>query len=122
MNEKLLVAFDVDDTLVDAHDNPKPEVIKLLMAFYDSKLVDLVIWSGGGEEYATYWSKRLGLPRDIPCIAKSKFIRPDIAFDDGEYFSMADKVIHVPSPTHRCVCPFGVDVSDCPSDVHLSTL
>jgi hydroxymethylpyrimidine pyrophosphatase-like HAD family hydrolase len=92
--KKLLIAFDVDDTLTDG-DKPRKDIINILLALHKSKQVDLMIWSGGGQSYARMWRDRLKLPEDIPCFAKTNLIRPDIAFDDGPEFNMADKIIHV---------------------------
>ncbi len=91
---RLLIAFDVDDTLT-VGDVARPDIIKVLQALYDCGRVDIIVWSGGGKEYAEMWGRRLKLPEGIQYFAKTNLIRPDIAFDDVPEFDMADKVILV---------------------------
>lgn len=51
--EKVLVAFDVDGTLIGEGDVPLP-TLALLEAFWRQKWknVDIIVWSGGGGDYA----------------------------------------------------------------------
>ena len=55
-----LAFFDVDGTLITFEDKPRHDVIQLLRTLYDLD-VDIVVWSGGGREYAQRWVERLGL-------------------------------------------------------------
>lgn len=81
------VAFDVDGTLIHQSgmltDTPRYEVIQLFHTF--QKLgYEMYIWSGGGEQYASHWSNKLGLNATI--VTKGSFI-PDIAVDDMAHSS-----------------------------------
>lgn len=93
---KLVVAFDVDETLIDKTDAPRQHVVDVLLAMEKSGLFDVIIWSGGGADYARFRARQLGLPEAIPCIAKDRRLRVDIAFDDSEHFKLADKLVHCP--------------------------
>lgn len=42
---------DVDGTLIDIDDNPRPEIRELFITIKNLDLI-LVVWSGGGKEYA----------------------------------------------------------------------
>lgn len=95
MKTRLLVAFDVDDTLT-VGNVARTDIVRVCKALYACGRVDVMIWSGGGKQYAEMWRDRLKLPEGIPCYSKFDAPRrPDIAFDDGEEFDMADKVIIV---------------------------
>jgi len=78
------VAFDVDGTLIyqigEKEDTPKYEVINfyhLLEKFG----CEMYIWSGGGNDYADRWKRKLGLNGSV--VRKGSF-KPDIAVDDEE--------------------------------------
>ena len=81
-----VVAFDVDGTLIyqvgERVDTPRDEVIAAFHALEALGCV-MVIWSGGGCEYADYWRNKLGLKAMIMPKLKSSFV-PDITFDDLE--------------------------------------
>lgn len=73
-----MIAFDVDGTLIDGSGDPRHEVIDLFRAF-QALGHDMVIWSGGGTDYAKLCARRLGLR----CIVQPKFVTAvDIAVDD----------------------------------------
>jgi phosphoserine phosphatase len=78
------IAFDVDGTLIvrgsysGSRDVPNYSVIDVFRWFLVQGH-DMIIWSGGGTEYANAWSEKLGLPARI--IAKGSE-NVDIAFDD----------------------------------------
>ena len=92
---KLKIAFDVDDTLiipaVALKDEPHPyigiygaipnyEVISIYR-FFQKQGHSMIIWSGGGVDYARRWADKLGLePNEI--IIKEKNESIAIAFDD----------------------------------------
>lgn len=60
--KKIAIAFDVDGTLVAEGDKPIAETLMLLSDFLIQpwKNVDIIVWSGGGAEYArTMVEKRL---------------------------------------------------------------
>ena len=86
-NRKIVVAFDVDGTLIRLGDDaPKYENIALLKQF--SRLgCQIVVASDGGQEYAARWVLNLGLQNDVTAIiekGKESFAAygVDIHFDD----------------------------------------
>lgn len=79
-NEKIIVAFDVDDTLIDHNNLPRYDIVQVFH-FFKKCGCEMVIWSQCGEEYARKWAKFLGL--DARIIPKSS-IRPHLTFDDAE--------------------------------------
>ena len=54
------VAFDVDGTLITFSDRPRWHVIELLKGFHAIGQT-VVVWSGGGHDYARHWVQRLYL-------------------------------------------------------------
>jgi len=79
-NSHIIVAFDVDDTLITVTNTPKYENIQLFNLF--KKLgCHMIIWSGCGIDYATRWSEKLGLEAQI---LEKGSISPHIVFDDME--------------------------------------
>jgi predicted HAD superfamily phosphohydrolase YqeG len=79
----MIIAFDVDGTLIDSNDQPRPEIIALLNALSKPGNT-IVVWSGGGEAYARLWVERLKLERSVHFIAaKPSFHQTiDLAIDD----------------------------------------
>lgn len=79
-NAKITVGFDVDGTLIRAHDDsPRYSIIELFDKF--QKLgCWMVIASGGGVPYAARWAEKLGLIAEI--WPKEKLQEADIVFDD----------------------------------------
>lgn len=67
--EKVLIAFDVDGTLIDG-DAKFSKMLVLLACFVNQpfKNVDIAVWSGGGANYAETMTKRF-LP-EIPTSVK----------------------------------------------------
>lgn len=73
---KVIFAFDVDGTLV-KHNSPTehgqissdsvPIVhqINTLMVLSTYKNIKIVVWSGGGKQYAETWGRRLGLDKYV---------------------------------------------------------
>ena len=75
----MIVAFDVDGTLIyEASDTPRYDVIQLFHTL-EALGCEMVIWSGGGVDYATRWAEKLGLTAQI--VPKGSFI-PALAIDD----------------------------------------
>lgn len=81
------IAFDIDDTLIIPAiatsmpaDTPNYEVINVLR-FFQKQGHEIIVWSGGGVDYAAKWAEKLGLH---PCTirVKEKSEDVDIAFDD----------------------------------------
>lgn len=81
------IAFDVDDTLIIPAvatnlpaDTPNYELINIYK-WFQKQGHHMIIWSGGGVDYATRWAEKLGLlPNEIRIKQKGDDI--DIAFDD----------------------------------------
>ena len=88
------VAFDIDDTLIipsvalegeyykrtSPHDVPNYETIAIFKWFQSLGCI-MVLWSGGGVDYAQMWGDKLGLEPFI-VLTKEKQDDVDIAFDD----------------------------------------
>lgn len=75
------IAFDIDGTLLDYENNPNEEVIKLLKWFKNQGHY-IIVWSGGGFDYAKRIVEKLDLPVDEVTFKGNTV--PDIAFDDQE--------------------------------------
>lgn len=80
------IAFDVDDTLIVPsvatglpQDTPNYETIAIFN-WLQAQGHDMIIWSGGGVDYAKRWAEKLGLIAEIRVKQKSEDV--DIAFDD----------------------------------------
>ena len=95
--QKLVIAFDVDGTLVSEDDVPSFQMVNTLQVLSKlTKNVRIVVWSGGGKEYAEMWGRRLGLDDYVwKYMAKDRDFHVDIAFDDQQAFALADKNIIV---------------------------
>lgn len=79
--QKVIVAFDVDGTLIKSaprepgevvtpgmpnnDDMPIVHQINTLMVLSTFKNVRIVVWSGGGKSYAAVWGNRLGLDKYV---------------------------------------------------------
>lgn len=88
---KLVIAFDVDDTLIIPacatgfdRDVPNYETINIYR-WFQSQENHMIIWSGGGQDYAKMWAEKLGLEAN-EIIAKTTDRKDeiDIAFDDSD--------------------------------------
>lgn len=83
----MIIAFDVDDTLIipamvagTAQDVPNYENIHIFR-WFQNQGHNMIVWSGGGVDYAKMWAEKLGLePCTIRVKEKSEYI--DLAFDD----------------------------------------
>lgn len=74
---KVIFAFDVDGTLirnletdrvfgvVSNNDVPIVHQINTLIVLSTYKNVRIVVWSGGGKQYAETWGRRLGLDKHV---------------------------------------------------------
>lgn len=80
--DPLIVAFDVDGTLIDFDNQPREDVINLYCAFQNLGY-EMWVWSGGGKDYAAIWANRLELNPDR-VLAKDKKLQPHIAIDDAK--------------------------------------
>lgn len=75
--QKVIIAFDVDGTLIrnveterqpgipSQEDVPIVHQINTLQVLSRSKNVRIVVWSGGGKQYAETWGRRLGLDQYV---------------------------------------------------------
>lgn len=75
--QKVIIAFDVDGTLIrnveterqpgvpSQEDVPIVHQINTLQVLSHSKNVRIVVWSGGGKQYAETWGRRLGLDQYV---------------------------------------------------------
>lgn len=66
---KVAICFDVDGTLINEEEK-HVETIKLLVAFGEQKWknVKVVVWSGGGRQYAETFVRRLGLENHVDMV------------------------------------------------------
>lgn len=92
--QKLIIAFDVDGTLV-GKDSWNTDIIDLLKLLSSKmKNTKVIVWSGGGKDYAEMWVRRMGLEKFVDsCYSKVGYNGPrvDIAFDDIHEFNLAEK-------------------------------
>lgn len=95
---KITIAFDVDGTLITnianhkvhryigkvyGADQPNENIVNLLKILSKFKNVKIVVWSGGGKDYAQMWGTRLMLHSFVWKYAgKLDGLKPDIAIDD----------------------------------------
>mgnify|MGYP000943654883 CR=1 FL=1 len=87
----MTVAFDVDDTLIhpaivagdtNGRDVPNYENIAIYR-WFQAHGCHMVIWSGGGADYARMWAEKLGLNPDEVLDKNPDYRdRVDICFDD----------------------------------------
>ncbi len=81
---KPVIAFDVDCTLIDEADQPRPDIIGMLVTL--ERYCRIVVWSGCGRDYAEMIGRRLGLPDSVTYQPKpgpsTCYTWPDITFDD----------------------------------------
>lgn len=77
------IVFDVDGTLIDNEDSPRFEVIDMLRSFHAIGYT-ILVWSGGGEDYAQMRVRQLGLTKFVTAAyAKGHDIVADLAVDDS---------------------------------------
>ncbi len=84
----MTIAFDVDDTLIIpaiatglSIDTPNYETIAIYK-WFQREGHHMIIWSGGGVDYARMWADKLGLQPDEICQKVEDKENIDIAFDD----------------------------------------
>jgi len=93
------VAFDVDGTLIDFHDEPQWHVIDTLRCL---KIIGctIVVWSGGGKSYAEMWVRKLFLEDQVDKVTdkpkEPKKDTIDICFDD-EFVDFARVNVKLPT-------------------------
>ncbi len=76
------IAFDCDGTLQDYTGKPRPTIIEMVK-LYKAAGYKVVVWSGGGKDYAEEVARKVGID-DIVDEAQMKnlALKPDIAVDD----------------------------------------
>ena len=102
----ITIAFDIDGTLRDNTITDgyvaNERIRTLLVTFASMKNTKIIVWSGGGEAYARYVVRTLGLERYVDEYADKGYggydadgspifhtdLQPDIAIDDIEEFSL----------------------------------
>ena len=99
--KKLTIAFDTDDCLILPsiatgfdRDVPNYETIAIYR-WFQAQGNYMIIWSGGGKDYAKMWAEKLGLTAD-EILAKNTKMKDkiDIAFDDST-INLAKVNVHV---------------------------
>lgn len=75
------IAFDIDGTLIDIERKPNHKIIDLLRWFEKRDNWKVIIWSGGGIDYAKTYRDKFDLSGKV--IQKAS-IEVDIAVDDEE--------------------------------------
>ncbi len=91
--KQLVICWDVDDTLIIPAvatgfdiDTPNYELIAVYK-WFQKQGACMVIWSGGGADYAKTWAMKLGLEAD-EYLAKGTETREfDITFDDADMWA-----------------------------------
>lgn len=85
----IIICFDVDGTLITntgaTPDISNVRIVELLKILSSFKNVKIVVWSGGGKQYAERWVRMLGIEDYVWKIASKtehEQIKPDIAIDD----------------------------------------
>lgn len=109
--EEIIIAFDVDGTILNnegippatpIHIRPKTSVnleVVMLMQILSKKMKNtrIIVWSGGGKEYAESIVRQYGLEKYVDrCYSKDDCDEHvDICFDDVHSCKLADKNIIV---------------------------
>lgn len=104
--KEVIIAFDVDGTLISNTNGLGQEKLNidcyhLMVLLSKQKNTRIIVWSGGGKDYATQLVLKYGLGKYVDAIyGKQDYDesidgKVDIAFDDQHEFSLADKNIIV---------------------------
>lgn len=108
------VAFDIDDSLLIWEEDGQPPLINwplvnTLIDEHRNPIVDsIVVWSGGGRDYAERWGRWLHLDHlpKVSFAAKAPGMQVERAYDDcpadedGFAFTIAREVIKVTNQKH----------------------
>lgn len=100
--KETIIAFDIDGTLISNENGLGKEhlnidVFNLMVLFSKMKNTRIIVWSGGGKDYAEQIVSKYGLGAYVSeCYGKHEYDdslwgKVDIAIDDQHEFSMADK-------------------------------
>jgi hypothetical protein len=98
--DEITIAFDIDGTIITnqsglGQESLKPHVYALMCLLNNMKNTRIIVWSGGGKEYAEQICMKYGLQNLVSrCYDKHKYDpeedgQVDIAFDDVTDFKMA---------------------------------
>lgn len=83
----MVIAFDVDGTLFDEQSKPRNDVIAFLEVLHQAGH-SIIVWSGGGQDYAEQRARDAGVREMVHIMAKSDAKRldreVDVSFDDQE--------------------------------------
>jgi len=104
--KNIIIAFDVDGTLISNTNGLGQErlnipIYNLMVLLSSMKNVKVIVWSGGGQDYATQIVLKYGLGKYVESIYSKQDYdetihgKVDIAFDDQHEFCLADKNIIV---------------------------
>lgn len=89
------IAFDVDGTLITlSNDRPRWDIVEMVHTLKKCGHT-IIVWSGGGKDYADMWVRRLFLEGAVDEICAKPIIAPslggkerayycDVAFDDEQ--------------------------------------
>ena len=87
--KKIIIAFDCDGTLIrnggNKEDIANERIVELVKILHSFKNVYIIVWSGGGKDYAQRWVRLLRLDDYVDKIASKtewKELDVDIAVDD----------------------------------------
>jgi len=98
----MIIAFDTDGTIITYNDKPRCDIIELLKIL--SKYNTIIVWSGGGKEWAEHWVRKLYLEDYVtacytkPMGGKDKTIMIDkLEMDSKEYveISIDDELVDI---------------------------
>lgn len=84
-----VIAIDVDNTLLHEVDGKvvvRHDLVALMRAVHALGLADILVWSGGGADYAIHVVRKLGLADLVSGYASKgdplSMLKPDITIDD----------------------------------------
>jgi hypothetical protein len=84
---EMIIAIDVDNTLIHEVDGSvclNTDVVALMVAIHNLGVADIVVWSGGGQDYARHVVEKYGLTHLVySCDAKGS-VGADITLDDQD--------------------------------------
>lgn len=107
--KRVRVAFDIDGVLRSSEVSykhasltdvvPNPRMVELLKTMAGMKNVDIIVWSGGGEQYCRQIARILDIEKYVYAYISKAFANQyesvDIAFDDQHEFALAEHNIIV---------------------------
>jgi hydroxymethylpyrimidine pyrophosphatase-like HAD family hydrolase len=83
----MIIAFDVDNTLLVEKNGVvvvNHDMVILMRAIYTLGLADIVVWSGGGDDYAKQIVRKYGLSDMVSVACMKGTLLVDIAIDDQD--------------------------------------